>query len=68
MFRSPLSVTGQFEEAIPDTELIVIEGADHMSSVEQPEYVKLEPAQNVGTYVAQIPAEDPSRPAQMENA
>jgi pimeloyl-ACP methyl ester carboxylesterase len=37
--RSPLSVARQFEEAIPDTELVVIEGAGHMSHLERPEQV-----------------------------
>jgi pimeloyl-ACP methyl ester carboxylesterase len=37
--RSPLSVARQFDEAIPDTELVVIEGAGHMSNLEQPERV-----------------------------
>lgn len=37
--RSPLSVARQFDEAIPDTRLVVIEGAGHVSSIEQPERV-----------------------------
>lgn len=37
--RSPLAVARQFEEAIPDTELVVIEGAGHVSNLEQPERV-----------------------------
>jgi pimeloyl-ACP methyl ester carboxylesterase len=37
--RSPLSVARQFDEAITDTELVVIEGAGHMSNLEQPERV-----------------------------
>jgi pimeloyl-ACP methyl ester carboxylesterase len=37
--RSPLSVAHQFDEAIPGTELIVIEGAGHASNLEQPEQV-----------------------------
>jgi pimeloyl-ACP methyl ester carboxylesterase len=37
--RSPLSVARQFDVAIPDTELVVIEGAGHMSNLEQPERV-----------------------------
>jgi pimeloyl-ACP methyl ester carboxylesterase len=37
--RSPLTVAHQFEEAIPNTKLIVIEGAGHMSHLEQPERV-----------------------------
>jgi pimeloyl-ACP methyl ester carboxylesterase len=37
--RSQLSVARQFDEAIPDTELVVIEGAGHMSNLEQPERV-----------------------------
>jgi pimeloyl-ACP methyl ester carboxylesterase len=35
--RSPLSVARQFEQAIPDTKLIVIPGAGHISNLEQPE-------------------------------
>ena len=35
--RSPLSVAGQFKDAIPDAELIVIPGAGHVSNLEQPE-------------------------------
>jgi pimeloyl-ACP methyl ester carboxylesterase len=37
--RSPLTVAHQFEEAIPDTELVVIEGAGHLSNLERPEHV-----------------------------
>jgi pimeloyl-ACP methyl ester carboxylesterase len=37
--RSPLTVAAQFETAIPDTELVVIEGAGHMSNLERPEQV-----------------------------
>lgn len=37
--RSPLSVARQFEEAISDTELVVIEGAGHLSNLERPERV-----------------------------
>lgn len=37
--RSPLAVARQFEEAIPDTELVVVEGAGHMSTLERPERV-----------------------------
>lgn len=37
--RSPLTVARQFEEAIPDTELVVIEGAGHMSNLERPQQV-----------------------------
>ncbi|HYN65323.1 MAG TPA: alpha/beta hydrolase [Ornithinibacter sp.] len=37
--RSPLTVARQFEEAIPDAELVVIEGAGHLSILEQPEQV-----------------------------
>lgn len=39
--RSPLSVARQFEEAIPDTELVVIEGAGHVSNLERPEPVNM---------------------------
>lgn len=35
--RSPLTVARQFETAIPDSRLIVIPGAGHMSNLEQPE-------------------------------
>jgi pimeloyl-ACP methyl ester carboxylesterase len=35
--RSPLSVARQFEQAIPDPELVVIPGAGHVSNLEQPE-------------------------------
>ena len=35
--RSPLSVARQFEEAIPDTTLVVIPDAGHVSNLEQPE-------------------------------
>jgi pimeloyl-ACP methyl ester carboxylesterase len=35
--RSPLSVARQFERAIPDTKLIVLPGAGHVSNLEQPE-------------------------------
>ncbi len=34
--RSPLSVAHQFQEAIPDTELVVIPGAGHVSNLERP--------------------------------
>jgi pimeloyl-ACP methyl ester carboxylesterase len=37
--RSPLTVAHQFEEAIPDTELVVIEGAGHVSNLERPQQV-----------------------------
>jgi pimeloyl-ACP methyl ester carboxylesterase len=35
--RSPLGVARQFEQAIPDTNLIVIPGAGHVSNLERPE-------------------------------
>jgi pimeloyl-ACP methyl ester carboxylesterase len=35
--RSPLSVARQFEHAIPDTALVVIPGAGHVSNLEAPE-------------------------------
>jgi pimeloyl-ACP methyl ester carboxylesterase len=35
--RSPLSVARQFQQAIPDAELVVLPGAGHMSHLEQPE-------------------------------
>ncbi len=35
--RSPLTVARQFEEAIPDTKLVVIPRAGHVSNLEQPE-------------------------------
>jgi pimeloyl-ACP methyl ester carboxylesterase len=34
--RSPLSVARQFEQAIPDTQLVVIPDAGHVSNLEQP--------------------------------
>jgi pimeloyl-ACP methyl ester carboxylesterase len=37
--RSPLTVARQFEEAIPDAELVLIEGAGHMSNLERPQQV-----------------------------
>lgn len=37
--RSPLSVAHQFAEAIPDAHLVVIDGAGHLSHLEQPEPV-----------------------------
>jgi len=37
--RSPLSVARQFEKAIPETELVVIPGAGHVSHLERPELV-----------------------------
>lgn len=35
--RSPLGVASQLEQAIPDTELVVIPGAGHVSNLEQPD-------------------------------
>ena len=35
--RSPLTIARQFEQAVPDTELVVIPGAGHVSNLEQPE-------------------------------
>jgi pimeloyl-ACP methyl ester carboxylesterase len=35
--RSPLAVARQFQEAIPDAELVVIPGAGHVSNLERPE-------------------------------
>jgi pimeloyl-ACP methyl ester carboxylesterase len=35
--RSPLGVARQFEQAIPDTKLVVIPDAGHVSNLEQPE-------------------------------
>lgn len=35
--RSPLSVAGQLERAIPNTELVVIPGCGHLSNLERPE-------------------------------
>ena len=35
--RSPLSAARQFEDAIPDTELVVIPRAGHVSNLEAPE-------------------------------
>ena len=37
--RSPLTVARQFAEAIPDAELVVVEGAGHVSNLDQPERV-----------------------------
>jgi len=37
--RSPLSVARQFQETIPATQLVVIEGAGHMSHLERPDQV-----------------------------
>ena len=37
--RSPLVVARQFEESIPGAELVVIEGAGHVSNLERPEQV-----------------------------
>jgi pimeloyl-ACP methyl ester carboxylesterase len=37
--RSPLTVAHQFQEAIPDARLVVIEGAGHLSNLERPERV-----------------------------
>ncbi len=37
--RSPLRVARQFEEAIPDTTLVVVEGAGHLSHLERPDRV-----------------------------
>jgi pimeloyl-ACP methyl ester carboxylesterase len=37
--RSPLGVARQFEHAIPDTKLVVIPQAGHVSNLEQPEHV-----------------------------
>jgi pimeloyl-ACP methyl ester carboxylesterase len=35
--RSPLSVAHQFEQAIPEAQLVVIAGAGHVSNLERPE-------------------------------
>jgi pimeloyl-ACP methyl ester carboxylesterase len=35
--RSPLTVAHQFDQAIPDTKLILIPGAGHLSNLEQPQ-------------------------------
>jgi pimeloyl-ACP methyl ester carboxylesterase len=35
--RSPLSVARQFEDSVPDAELVVIPGAGHVSNLEAPE-------------------------------
>jgi pimeloyl-ACP methyl ester carboxylesterase len=37
--RSPLGVGRQLQEAIPESELVVIEGAGHVSNPERPERV-----------------------------
>jgi pimeloyl-ACP methyl ester carboxylesterase len=34
--RSPLEVARQFEQAIPDTTLVVLPGAGHLSNLERP--------------------------------
>ncbi len=39
--RSPLSVARQFEQAIPDTELVVIPAAGHVSNLEAPDQFNL---------------------------
>jgi len=36
--RSPLTVARQFEDAIPDTKLVVLPGTGHVSNLEQPEH------------------------------
>ena len=35
--RSPLEVARQFEQAIPDAKLTIIEGAGHVSNLERPD-------------------------------
>jgi pimeloyl-ACP methyl ester carboxylesterase len=35
--RSPLGVARQFEQAVPDTKLVVIPGAGHVGNLERPE-------------------------------
>jgi pimeloyl-ACP methyl ester carboxylesterase len=35
--RSPLGVAHQFERAIPDTKLVVIPGAGHVTNLERPD-------------------------------
>jgi pimeloyl-ACP methyl ester carboxylesterase len=37
--RSPVSIAHELEEAIPDTELVVIPGAGHLSNLEKPEII-----------------------------
>ncbi len=37
--RSPLGVARQFEQAIPDTKLVVIPGSGHVANLERPEQV-----------------------------
>lgn len=37
--RSPLSVAHQFEQAIPDTKLVVISGCGHVSNLEAPDHL-----------------------------
>jgi pimeloyl-ACP methyl ester carboxylesterase len=39
--RSPLSVARQFEATIPDSELVVIPGAGHVSQLERPEQLNV---------------------------
>ena len=35
--RSPLRIARQFEQAIPDTKLVVIPGSGHVSNLERPD-------------------------------
>jgi pimeloyl-ACP methyl ester carboxylesterase len=35
--RSPISIAREFQQEIPDTKLVVIPGAGHVSNLEQPE-------------------------------
>ena len=37
--RSPVRIAHELEQAIPDTELVVIPGAGHVSNLEKPEMV-----------------------------
>jgi pimeloyl-ACP methyl ester carboxylesterase len=37
--RSPIRIAHQLEDAIPDTELVVIPGAGHLSNLEKPEMI-----------------------------
>jgi pimeloyl-ACP methyl ester carboxylesterase len=37
--RSPVSIAHEFEETIPDAELVVIPGAGHLSNLEKPEMI-----------------------------
>jgi pimeloyl-ACP methyl ester carboxylesterase len=50
--RSPLGVAREFERAIPDTELVVIPGAGHVSNLEEPEIFNAAIREFCGTHSA----------------